>query len=240
MYSDRVANIPVMRYCAFGCVYCGFQKFQKISKCQECRDNKNHSHLEVLSRTPPKTKQGQFLTIGLSGDVSFMPPRDLWKVIDYCNKWKDRTFLIQSKDPECFLSYRSKISQILIPNNVILGTTIETDSVNPNPFKEPWIDFPSISKAPHPSLRADAMKKLKCRKAITIEPILRFKHSTFIQMVLDIAPEFVYIGYANDKHDGKKLNLPEPTLENTMGLIADLREAGIEVREKTLRRAWWE
>jgi hypothetical protein len=234
MYSERKGNIPVIRYCAFQCVYCGFQKFQKISKCQDCRANKNHSHLEVLSRTPPNTKKGEFITVGLSGDVSFMAPEDFWQVIEYCKKWKDRTFLIQSKDPEYFVSYRSKVSQVLIPNNVILGTTIESDYWC-------WDDlyYDSISKAPFPMKRLEAMVKLNCRKAITIEPILSFS-DRFWGHLIKASPEFIYIGYANDKNKGTKLKLPEPTLEKTIGLIADLREAGIEVREKTLRKAWWE
>lgn len=236
MYSERKENIPVMRYCAFNCVYCGFQKFQKISNCPKCRVGVNHSHLEVLQRTPPKTKPGEFLTVGLSGDVSFMSPEDFWQVIEYCRKWSDRTFFIQSKDPECFLSYRSKISQVLIPYNVILGATIETNrSLIKNIAMEPL-----ISNAPFPEQRYEAMLKLYCKKAVTIEPILDFDIEILSQWIQKIAPEFVYIGYANDKHEGKKLKLPEPSLEKTMQLIAELRNAGIEVREKTLRPAWWE
>ncbi len=82
------------------------------------------------------------------------------------------------------------------------------------------------------------MKELKSRKAVTIEPILDFDIEIFVQWIKDIAPGFVYIGYANDKYEGKKLKLPEPQLEKTMQLIAEIRKAGIDVREKTLRRAW--
>lgn len=49
MYPERPknGNIPVMRYCAFACIYCNFQRFLKLSPCEQCRANKNHSHLEV-------------------------------------------------------------------------------------------------------------------------------------------------------------------------------------------------
>lgn len=232
MYSERVGNIPVMRYCKFKCVYCGFQKFLGISNCQDCRDNKNHSHLEVLQRTPPKTKPGQFLTIGLSGDVSFCSHDDLVQISSYCAGWPGRTFLIQSKNPAVFLEH-------YWPDNVILGTTIETNILawsSDNGLES----YDNISKAPIPEKRYEAMKTIRNRKAITIEPILSFDSENFIQWIEDIGPEFVYIGYANDKHEGKKLKLPEPSLEKTMRLIAELRGAGIEVRTKTLRKAWYE
>lgn len=239
MYSERpkCGNIAVMRYCNFRCSYCGFQKFQKISKCQDCRDNKNHSHLEVLSRTPPKTKPGEFLTVGLSGDVSFMEPEDFQQVINYCLKWSDRKFLIQSKSPEFFLQFGD-----IIPDNVIIGTTIESNENHwYNTAWGNYLPYSKISKAPHPDKRAEAMVMiLNCRKSVTIEPILDFDLIYFRDWIKAISPEFVYIGYANDKHEGKKLKLPEPPLEKTMRLINELRQAGVEVREKTLRKAWFE
>jgi uncharacterized Fe-S cluster-containing radical SAM superfamily protein len=242
MYADRVKNIPVMRFCAWDCCYCAFQKFQKISKCQECRDGVNHSHLEVLQRTPPKTKPGEFLTVGLSGDVSFMTKGDFLEVIDYCRKWQNRTFLIQSKNPDYFVEFEDNHN---IPDNVIVGTTIETnrtvriwgEGAIVNPHND---NYSQISKAPAPYLRTQAMVQLTCKKAVTIEPVLDFDISEMVYWMKRIAPEFVYVGYANDRHEGKKLKLPEPSLEKTMELIQILRDAGIEVREKTLRLAWWE
>jgi hypothetical protein len=238
MYSERVGNIPVMRYCNFKCVYCAFDRFTKISPCEKCRTGINHAHLEVLSRIPPKTAPGRFLTVGLSGDVSFMTPNEFCVVLDYCEKWSDRTFVIQSKNPEYFLKFPSVCDPE--SSNIILGTTLETNNGLLYQSELTEMAYNQISQAPYPCDRIIAMKKLTCRKAITIEPILRFNLGEFKMQIQQINPEFVYIGYANDKHQGKKLKLPEPTLEKTMRLITELREAGIEVREKTLRKAWYE
>ncbi len=241
MYSQRPkhGNVAVMRYCDFNCGYCAFQKFQKISNCQACRKGFNHTHLEVLQRTPPKTKEGDFLTVGLAGDVSFMEDLAFRSVISYCQGYSDRTFLIQSKNPAFFLPYSK-----WIPDNVILGTTIET-----NRNKEIWtihdplkirIDYADLSKAPAPYLRTTAMVQLQCKKAVTIEPILDFDMSEMLYWMKQIASDFIYIGYCNDSHEGKKLKLPEPSLEKTQELINILRDVGHDVREKTIRKGWYE
>lgn len=249
MYPQRVKNIPVMRYCGFGCVYCAFQKFQKISSCQKCRAGENHSHLEVLQRTPPKTKDGEFLTVGLSGDVSFMPLDDFAQVLNYCWIWSDRTFLIQSKTPAYFVQAIEELTDkcwkgSLIPDNVILGATMETNRgyivVNPRHPKEIRCNYQDFSHATFPQKRYEAMLKLTCNKEVTIEPIMDFDLEVMAKWIKDIAPEFVYIGYCNDGKQGKRLKLPEPPLAKTLELIARLREAGIDVREKTIRKSWWE
>lgn len=236
MYQERKGNIPAFRGCGFGCSYCAFKRLVKLNKnCPDCAEFKPHFHPKALQRTPPKTKEGEFLTVGLSGDISFASYYEFTKILDYCTTWSDRTFLIQSKNPDYFVH-----RDVDIPENVIIGTTIETDSVNPHPDTDNWVDYPTISKAPHFQERYEAMLKLNCRKAVTIEPIMRFKPTTFLRMIRDIDPEIVWLGYANDGQDGKKLKLPEPSLEHTQALLRELVAAGIDIREKTLRKAWWE
>lgn len=240
MYSQRAANIPVFRGCAFGCVYCSFKRLiQMNKKCPDCAEFKPHSHMEVLKRTAPTTRGGNFVTVGLSSDISLMNSDEFYQVLEYCYNHPFTTFLIQSKNPEYFLSW-----QYVIPRNVILGTTIET-----NRNKEIWtihdplkirIDYTDLSQAPAPYLRTTAMVQSQCRKAVTMEPIMDFDVGTMLYQIKRIAPEFVYIGYANDAKQGKRLRLPEPLLEKTLELIAKLREAGVDVREKTLRKAFYE
>lgn len=229
MYPERKKNIPVFRSCFYSCCYCAFQKFQKISKCQKCRAGENHTHLEVLKRTPPKTKESEFLTVGLSGDVSFMDDMAFRSVISYCQRYSDRTFLIQSKNPEYFLKYLK-----WIPDNLILGTTIESN-VLAWVSKDGLESYDHISKAPLPEKRYEAMVKLNCKKAVTCEPLLDFDLDIMLRWMKDIAPEFIYIGYNNHNH-----KLPEPSLEKTLKLITKMRESGIDVREKSIIKAWWE
>lgn len=78
------------------------------------------------------------------------------------------------------------------------------------------------------------MKLPHKRKEVTIEPILSFNKHVMLMWIENISPAFVYVGY--DNHDCK---LPEPSLEKTKKLIADL-ELITEVRVKSLRKAWWE
>lgn len=224
MYEHRKGNISVFRGCSYFCSYCAFRTSLRRSPCERCRVFEPHAHMEVLEKTPPKTKVGEFITIGLTGDISFMDMVDFWKVIEYCRKWKDRTFLIQSKKPWYFLQFLEHIVPLSIPDNVIIGTTIETNRTTD-----------TISKAPEPALRCYAMKLLECRKEVTIEPIMEFDLQNMVEWMQAIAPEIVYIGY--DSHPEKN-KLPEPKYSKTHALIIDLRVAGIDVREKLMRKAW--
>ena len=243
MYTARVKNIPVFRGCDYDCVYCSFKRLVQLNKkCPQCAVFEPHAHLEALQRTPPKTKKDEFITVGLSSDVSFMEGEDFDKVLDYCRKWGDRTFLIQSKNPEYFLQFAHRI-----PDNALLGCTIETN------MEQIWtpgtaprfinnMNYRSISKAPIPEKRYAAMLKLDCRKAITIEPILDLNIKTMEDWICRIKPEILYIGYCNDGKNGAKLRLPEPELQKAYALIDRLRRNtyGTEVRIKTMRPAWWE
>lgn len=56
-----------------------------------------------------------------------------------------------------------------------------------------------------------------------------------IEMVEDINPERVYIGY-NSKPE--RVQLPEPSLEKTCRLIESLEELGYTVKRKLLREAF--
>lgn len=235
MYAERKGNVAVFRGCGFNCCYCAFQRMLKLSKCQECRDFKPHSHMEVLQRTPPKTSPGEFLTVGLSSDISFMDVNEFCDVLDYCSKWGDRTFLIQSKNPGYFLQFAHRIT-----SNVIIGTTIEsnrliTDRVlgtttfydrGDHGYVEP------ISQAPSSSLRYEAMKAYSGRKAVTVEPILNFDIDVMEKYIRDIKPEIVWIG--NDSHP-KKNRLPEPSLYKLYMFVMRLQDSGINVRLKLIR-----
>jgi len=234
MYQERAGNISAFRGCFFKCVYCAFKKTLSRMHCSSCRDFIPHSHTEVLSKRPPRTKEGEFLTIGLTGDISFASNTTMEAIIHYCWLWAKHTFLIQSKDPSSFLGYE-------FPENVILGTTIETTTTNWDTEIQ-WerndrkiLSYSDYSKAPHPYLRYRAMQDLNCRKEVTIEPVMDFDLDTMVEWIKEIAPEFVYIGY----NSNERVRIPEPSIKRTQLLIEKLREI-TEVRTKLLRKAWWE
>jgi len=231
MYKERKANIAAFRGCDFNCVYCAFRKTLSRLNCTSCVHFKPHAHLETLSHKPPKTKDGEFVTIGLTGDISFMNPTEFKKVIDYCHEWCNVTFLIQSKNPIYFLQFMKDI-----PDNVIIGTTIESN------LSQWWykgfepIHYSKISKAPITLDRYKAMLKISCRRAITIEPILVFDWQ-FSNWIKNITPELLWIGYdSKPEHN----HLPEPPLAKTQEFIKRLEDADISVHQKLIRKAWYE
>lgn len=143
-------------------------------------------------------------------------------VLAYTRLHPRATFVFLTKNPRRYHEFIDNM-----PANAVLGATIETNRD----------DLAGrVSKAPPPSRRYEAMRSLRWpRKLISIEPILDFDLDTFIRWIIDIQPEIVYIGYDNYGH-----RLPEPPLAKTMTLAASLKQYGITVEMKTVRRAWYE
>lgn len=231
MYKENVKSLNWFVGCRHNCVYCkpSFQAQMKRQRknCISCYWYEPHPHLERLAKTPPHTRADEFIFFPSSGDPAYATREQFHQAWSFAEKYPDRTFLTQSKDPFCFLQFSE------IPDNVILGTTIETDLIQfPS---STYYSYDEISHAPFPVHRVVAMSELKHkRKEVTIEPILEFSLATLPEWIREINPEFVYVGY--DNHNCK---LPEPPLSKTHMLIEKL-EKFTEVRVKTLRKAWWE
>jgi len=167
------------------------------------------------------------------GDVAFAKLEDLKKVIDTIRKHEDRTFYIQTKDPDVFVTIANHIG---IPKNLKLGVTLETcvdEFSTPSKYRK----YSEISRAPTPR---DRLRKIFFHVGswrinyVTIEPIFDFPLREFVSWIKHIRPEFVYIGY--DNHNCK---LPEPPLEKTLQLIEEFKKF-TEVKLKTIRPAWHE
>jgi len=75
-----------------------------------------------LTQPLPKTGYMQFIFTCSNGDISFCDTPYLKRIIERIRTEPDKTFLIQSKDPETF-------GRVIWPNNVILGTTIESKKI---------------------------------------------------------------------------------------------------------------
>ena len=237
MYPERIENISCFRGCTHGCAYCAFNstlsRAKKADKtpCNDCRTYTPHAHLEVLKKTPKKTPEGTFSTIALNGDVCFAPDEVFHAIIEYCKKWSDRTFLLQSKNPARFIDFT-------FPDNVMLGTTLETNrsgfgSMSKyNYYGLRYKDYADISSAPFPVDRAEAMLHIINKTTLTLEPLVDFDLEKFYQMIMKINPFIVWIGYVSKP---EKNVLPEPPINKVRTLIMRLRNAGIDVREKDLR-----
>lgn len=233
MYTENRKSINAFVGCDFGCVYCvpSFQRQMKRQKnrCKLCYAYMPHFHPKRLLKSPPKTRDDEFIFFPSSGDLSWASNFVIEKHISYARKYPDRDFLIQSKNPSFFSKHKWS-------NNVILGTTLETNSIifPDTPSIYHW--YASISKAPNPSNRVKWLSGVNHkRKAVTVEPILSFVHNIMIDDIVFLNPEFIYVGY--DNHNCK---LPEPSLADTKKLVRELEERGFDVRIKSLRKAWWE
>ncbi len=234
MKSDRMYHLSREQKnpqvgCEFGCIYCAFRKLtQRLSNCPDCKEFRPHYHLERLKKNPKKTIGKEFISLCLNGDVSFASAEFIQSLIQYCEQWHDRTFLIQSKNPARFLCFE-------FPYNVILGTTIETDY---KAIGKDNVLYSSISKAPHPEERYRAIREVQKNEVhITIEPIMDFHMDELISWMKNI-PRLKVINIGYDSRP--ELNhLPEPPLEKTLELIARL-EPIAEVRLKQIRPAWYE
>jgi hypothetical protein len=248
MYSENVYFPDAFKGCGFDCVYCGpsFQRQAKRQKqrCQLCYEYKPHFHPERLIKPiedprkgfyfkTPKTTGKQFVFFPKGGDPYFATVRVFQTMMEFVRANPQTTFLVQSKSPG-FLADHTPL-----PDNVIVGTTAETDRTifitgweNLN-LDSPFKTYGDISKAPNCETRLLDLAELDHpRKSVTVEPILWHSDDlvTFIQRV---KPEFVYVGY-----DTKNCKLPEPSKAKTLKTIAKL-EAFTEVRLKTIREAWW-
>jgi DNA repair photolyase len=229
MYHFSSEQKNPMVGCGWDCVYCAFRKLQqRFATCPECRAFKPHYHLERFKKAPALTGNNEFVCLCLNGDVSFASAEFILRLIDYCEQWYDRTFLIQSKNPLRLLDFK-------FPYNVILGTTIETDL---HYIGKGNIPYSTISKAPHPEERYRAIRQIQNNDVhITIEPIMDFHPDEFVSWMKDI-PRLKVINVGYDSRP--ELNhLPEPPLEKTLDLITKL-ETIAEVRRKQIRPAWYE
>lgn len=238
MYGDSIKQLNAMVGCKFDCIYCtpSFQKQMKRQKhnCMKCYNYEVHEHLERLNGYLPKTKGDEFIWLCSSSDISFAKHK-WWQDIDetICNN-PDKTFFIQTKDPETFWQEREGW---IGPKNLIIGTTLETNR------DDIYMKY-NISKAPKPHWRSEAfMYNYWERKSITIEPILQFDLNRFLKMITEIVRDGegfvqrIYIGY-----DTKNCKLPEPPLHKTMKLIKKLRESlpNCKIKTKLLRLAHYE
>ena len=212
--------------CKYECVYCYAPKiYEKFSKCEKCQKFIPHSHKERLKQ---KFKPEETVFVCSMGDISFASFDQFADILEVITNYPATTFYIQSKNPWFFGEYVEKGGYI--GDNVVLGTTIET---NRNTSK--------YSKAPTTVNRYNFImhQPIKHRWYLTMEPIFKFDLDVLLRWVKDISPEFVYVGYLNPWQKAKKLQLPEPPLARVRELCWDLGKF-TEVRLKTIRSAWGE
>lgn len=227
MYKLSVRQWNPFVGCNHNCVYCeqSFQRSLKrwaAGKCDKCFSYVPHIHPERLTYTLPKTGYMQFIFACSTGDVAYCPTPYLESILKRISYWSDRTFLMQSKDPQTFM----RVERIL-PKNLIVGTTIESD------------ELPACMdgcKAPKPVERWTDLLSLNHRqKMVTIEPVMKFHLDVIVEWMDYLSPVMIWLGY-----DSKECKLDEPSLSKTKRLHYALASRGHTVILKKMRKAWWE
>lgn len=145
-------------------------------------------------------------------------------IMAVCRRHMGNTYLLQTKNPERFISLPKQgvPPWLYYPENVIFGTTIETNR-----------DTRGISSAPHATDRARSMYEVqrtmtKKTITVTIEPIIDFDLDIFVDMIWRIHPDFVSVG----ANSSRKINLIDPDGQEVQKLLLKLAEF-TEIRAKS-------
>jgi hypothetical protein len=206
--------------CKFDCVYCKYsykkllQWNGRVFHCPRCVAYKPHTHPERLNRLP----SNRVIFVVSNGDISFSNPRFANRIVNVMrkDKRKDRIFLMQSKNPACFPNILQKL-----PENTVLMTTIETNRASV---------YSEVSKAPLPSQRFQDFLQLDWpRKAMVMEPILKFDLNVIKRWAKRLKPEAIFIGFESKRKCG---DLVEPSRSQVRRLHKELRALGFRTYDK--------
>jgi hypothetical protein len=222
MYAHAKTWNP-FKGCGYDCPYCihSFQLQSKRQKqlCQRCYDYVPHCHPDRLGKIP----SAEIVFVAGNADISFCPPAFTHQILDAIERHNERCpykiYYFQSKRPAYFEPFLARL-----PANVILVTTLETNRD---------AGYEQISKAPPPSVRYAQFLDLDYpRKVVTVEPLMAFDIDTFPRWIVQLKPEYVWIGLNSRP---QAVQLPEPSTAKVKELIESLAASGIEVRAKDLR-----
>jgi hypothetical protein len=218
-YKGTVSWSP-FQGCEFDCVYCK-QSFQKQAKrklhdCLKCYNYAPHAHFERLKKVPGR----RIVAVCGNSDIAFCNPKYMRRIIEVMkqDEKRGRLWFVQSKNPKCLEQYLGDF-----PKNTVLLTTLETNRDD---------GYDKISRAPPPSVRYENFRDLPYRrKIVTIEPIMEFDFDIFLDWILRIGPEAVYIGY-----ESSRLEMPfsEPHMEKVLDFIFALKTNRVRVLTKHL------
>jgi DNA repair photolyase len=217
MYEWAYTTNPIGGRCPHECSYCYVGKLRR-------RGLKKYEGSPFLDERWFKTnlaipEQDKVVFIQSCGDL-FAYGIDqtwIWRILGYIKKFPETTFLLQTKNPESFFEFN-------IPQNCILGTTIETNrnygmTKAPNPKERYYVFFELKNQR---NLEGDKVYRLM----VSIEPVMDFDLDELVFWLQEIDPEFVSIGADSAKH-----GLPEPEPQKLRELIEMLQKF-TEVRQK--------
>jgi DNA repair photolyase len=222
MYPWAYTWNPLGGKCPHQCSYCYVDRLKNIGLKKYMEDpflDEKAFHDKLV------VPEGFIVFVQSCGDLFAygIPETWIWRVLNYISKFSQTTFLLQTKNPERFFDFN-------IPQNCILGTTIETNreglySTHARPIKERYFVFNMLNHD------RDIEGNKIYRLMISLEPILKFDLSILSSWIKDIEPEFVSIGADSQKH-----HLPEPNKEELSNLISTLKDFTEVKLKKNLNR----
>ena len=204
LFIDGTWN-PIKGLCPFLCTYCYMLGIYKRFK-QNTTMRLDQKELQT------KLGSGKFIFIGSSTDMWSVPVESSWiaQVLDHCFQYPDNKYLFQSKSPKRFMEFLDH-PLMGLKEQLVFTTTIETNR-----------DISAFSKADSIEERVAVMaelSKLGYQVMITVEPVMQFDFAELVAMLRQIAPFQVNIG----SNSNKSVNLPEPTRDELVALIDELR-----------------
>ena len=204
LFIDGTWN-PIKGLCPFLCTYCYMLGIYKRFK-QNTTMRLDQKELQT------KLGSGKFIFIGSSTDMWSVPVEISWiaQVLDHCFQYPDNKYLFQSKSPKRFMEFLDH-PLMGLKEQLVFTTTIETNR-----------DISAFSKADSIEERVAVMaelSKLGYQVMITVEPVMQFDFAELVAMLRQIAPFQVNIG----SNSNKSVNLPEPTRDELVALIDELR-----------------
>lgn len=202
----------------------------------ECPHGCSYCYMKRWGKQPPlhfdekelKTDLGKnnFIFVGSSCDMFADGIRHEWiaRTLDYCKKFSENEYLVQTKNPARLPRFIYNYSTDFFKTHFFICTTLET-----NIFYNTIMNdcLPPKNRASSFALMRD------CNKYITIEPIMDFDVSEFVEMIKTCNPIQVNIG-ADSSH--KRNMLPEPPKEKILELIGELELFTTVVQKKNLAR----
>jgi len=198
--------------CPHDCSYCYMKRFGNLKPAR-------------LDAKELKTDLGDdnFIFVGSSCDMfaGEIPSEWIEKTLSHCRE-RENKYLFQSKNPAGFSSFYPHG----FPSHTNLCTTIES-----NRFYSKI-----MCRSPTPQDRASAMQALndwnyRFDTFVTIEPILDFDLTPLVELIRRCEPEQVNIGA-----DSGGNNLPEPSIEKVMELVAELGKFTRVAKKRNLTR----
>lgn len=213
MYEGVITYNPLGGECPHKCAYCSTNSIKRFPDVAA----KYSGSLKLYPGLPKKSEKTVFVCAQndlFAKEVSF---EMIGEIIRRCRE-VDNEYLFQSKNP-----MRMKEFAPFFPERTILCTTIETNRI-----------YLQMGNAPHPLHRSTAMHEHKLagfKTQITIEPIMDFDLNELFEYIDFAKPDQVNIGA-----DSKRNNLPEPSKEKILALIAELEKFTVVKQKSNLKR----